>query len=190
MKITIVTPIVLLVVLPFCGYPQEVSAAESDTIEILHTNTDKVSLGMGMGFDYGGFGLNLDAYPQKNIGLFFGAGWALAGIGYNGGVKLRMSSTEGKVQGFVMGMYGYNAIVIVNGYVELNRFFYGPTFGIGLDVVVRAPKTAYFSFALFVPVRGREVKDYMHYLEDFYTVEFPIGLLPVGISVGLKLRLK
>ncbi len=36
---------------------------------------DVVAIGLGVGLDYGGIGVNLTVYPQKNIGLFAGIGY-------------------------------------------------------------------------------------------------------------------
>lgn len=38
-------------------------------------------------FNIGG---NLTVYPKKNIDLFVGGGYALAGFAYNAGIKLRL----------------------------------------------------------------------------------------------------
>ena len=43
---------------------------------------DATSFGIGTGLDYGGFGGNVMIYPQRNIGIFGGFGYALAGFGY------------------------------------------------------------------------------------------------------------
>src|SRR6185503_19117939 len=72
---------------------------------------DKLNLGLGFGFDYGGIGGNLTVYPQKNVGLFFGGGYAFAGFGYNAGIKLRLlpGKPSSQFTPFFMAMYGYNA---------------------------------------------------------------------------------
>src|ERR1700761_7927674 len=75
------------------------------------SDPDVNSLGIGLGEDYGGIGINYTVYPQTNIGLFGGVGYALAGVGYNFGVKLRTNPSLATL--FVMFMYGYNAAVAV-----------------------------------------------------------------------------
>ncbi len=52
---------------------------------------DMVSIGLGIGLDHGGFGGNVTYYPVKNIGLFGGVGYAIAGVGFNVGAKFRFS---------------------------------------------------------------------------------------------------
>ena len=67
-------------------------------------------IGAGVGMDYGGLGANYTGYVTKNIGIFAGAGFAYAELGYNFGIKLRMipRQKEPKLFPFVMGMWGYN----------------------------------------------------------------------------------
>src|SRR5262245_29607527 len=73
---------------------------------------DVVSLGLGLGFDYGGIGGNITVYPQKNVGLIFGGGYVIAGFGYNAGVRFRLVKENSVVDPFFMAMYGYNAAVV------------------------------------------------------------------------------
>lgn len=74
--------------------------------------TEKFNLGLGMGMDYGGIGLNALVYPQNNIGLFAGGGYALAGFGWNAGLKGRFFLNESSaITPYLMAMYGYNAAV-------------------------------------------------------------------------------
>ena len=75
------------------------------------SDPDKNALGIGVGLDYGGLGINYTVYPQTNIGIFGGVGYAIAGVGYNFGVKLRTNPS--RATPFVMFMYGYNAAIAV-----------------------------------------------------------------------------
>jgi hypothetical protein len=79
--------------------------------EILIYN--RATAGLGFGLDYGGIGANVTVYPQKNIGLFAGVGYAFAGLGYNAGVKLRLTPKK-RFTPFFTAMYGYNTAVIVS----------------------------------------------------------------------------
>jgi hypothetical protein len=152
---------------------------------------DKVSAGLGLGMDYGGVGGNLLVYPQKNIGLFGGVGYAIAGVGFNAGVKYRFIPKNPKAAALVyaLAMYGYNAAVQVKNLSELNKIFYGPTFGIGVDVRASRKNKDYWSFALLIPVRKAEVDDYIDNLKNS-GVEFSNGLIPIGISIGYRIVLK
>ena len=89
---------------------------------VLKTNSvvtfDKISVGLGIGQDYGGFGGSFLYYPQRNFGLFGGIGYNLASVGYNLGIKSRIaigSSTSHVLLSF-LAMYGYNAVIRVLDY--------------------------------------------------------------------------
>ncbi len=145
---------------------------------------DRLAIGIGAGFDYGGFGFNLIGYPQKNIGVFVGAGFAIAGIGFNAGVKYRI--LPGKLfSPYIVGMYGYNAAVAVTNSPNFNKLFYGPSAGAGFDLYSRSGR-GYFSLALLVPFRSPDVNNYMQELQNTNGVNFNNSLWPVGISIGYK----
>ena len=149
---------------------------------------DQISIGIGGGLDYGGFGGNVTYYPVKSVGLFGGVGYALAGVGYNAGVKFRYvpDKPDAKVHPFGLVMYGYNAAIAVMNASYLNKLFYGPTLGGGIDFHRNPLKRGYWSFAIFVPIRKSEVDDYIEYLENDYGAEFQYGLFPIGGSIGYR----
>lgn len=149
---------------------------------------DMVNLGPGIGFDYGGIGANLMVYPQKNIGIFFGGGYALAGFGYNAGIKLRLSPDKGNVVNpFFTLMYGYNAAVVITDNTELNKIFYGTTLGVGIDIRSKKPSSVgFWSLALMVPLRSADAQNYIDYLKNQYGADFTTNLIPIGFSVGYK----
>jgi hypothetical protein len=152
---------------------------------------DNLELGIGFGFDYGGLGGNLTIYPQKNIGVFFGGGYAFAGFGYNAGIKARILSSNPSSQftPFFMAMYGYNAAVHIANASQYDKIFYGPTFGIGCDIGSHEKGKGSFSLALFVPIRTTNPNDYMDELRDNYGVVFKNKIIPIGFSVGYKFNL-
>ena len=149
---------------------------------------DKFSLGIGFGLDCGGLGANLMVFPQRNIGIFAGGGYAFAGFGYNFGLKLRAISDKpaSKVSPFILAMYGYNAAIAVMDQKSLNKFFYGPSIGIGLDSRIRHTKNHYWSFALLVPFREAGVQEYMDDLKNMHGVDFQNELFPIAFSVSYK----
>ncbi|HET6252882.1 MAG TPA: hypothetical protein VFE32_02345 [Puia sp.] len=150
-------------------------------------SSDIFTLGIGFGQDYGGIGGNLTVYPQENIGLFIGAGYALAGFGYNAGLKLRLLPDHGrsKVRPFVEGMYGYNAAIVVTNYSQDNKMFYGPTIGAGLDLGSTEPGKGYLSLAILVPFRSPDVQNYIDQL-NANGVTFKNNLIPISFSIGYK----
>jgi hypothetical protein len=149
---------------------------------------DVLSIGLGAGLDYGCFGGSLLLYPQENVGLFAGAGYAMAGIGVNGGIKFRATSKNSfsTVNPYFLAMYGYNAVITVANATQFNKFFYGPTVGIGIDMRSNASSRGYWSVALLIPLRSAEVKDYMDDLKNNHGVEFKNDLWPIGFSFGYR----
>jgi hypothetical protein len=115
--------------------------------------TDVLSFGFGFGQDYGFIGGNITVYPQQNIGLFVGFGYAFAGFGYNAGIKIRAlpNRRHSLVRPFILAMYGYNAAVAVTNYQTDNKIFYGPTVGGGIDLGPTTVGRGYLSLALLVP---------------------------------------
>jgi len=153
--------------------------------------TDNINIGFGFGFDYGGLGANLTVYPQKNIGLFVGGGYALAGFGYNAGIKLRLLPNNGtsKVRPFLEGMYGYNAAIVVTNNTQYNKLFYGPSVGAGLDIGRLEKNIGYLSLAILVPIRSPDANNYIDDLRNNYGVSFANNLLPIAFSIGYKVAI-
>ena len=158
---------------------------ENDNIPDLQP-IDVISFGLGIGFDYGGFGANMLLYPQKNIGVFAGVGYAMIGIGYNVGCKLRRAKSE-KANPYFIAMYGYNTAIGIKDGEQYNKFFYGTTIGVGLDFKLH--RKGYFTMALLLPLRGQEVQDYLNDLKNNHGVTFKNDLIPVGFSFGYRLML-
>ena len=152
---------------------------------------DKFSFGIGMGFDYGGFGGNLTYYPNTNFGLFAGAGYAMDGLGYNAGLKIRFNAKEAnRIKPYITAMYGYNAVIVVKNQTNLNKIFYGPTLGFGVDFRQRPGRIGYWTIGLLIPVRFSNVENYMDDLEDNHNVEFKDDLPTIGFTFGYKFVLE
>jgi len=156
------------------------------------TPVDRISIGIGGGLDYGGFGANLSYYPIESMGLFGGVGYALAGAGFNAGVKYRYipNKPDARVRPFGIAMYGYNAAIAVLNASQHDKLFYGPTLGAGIDFHRNPMKRGYWSFAIIVPIRKSEVNEYMDTLESTYNVDFQTRLFPIGVSIGYRLIIR
>jgi hypothetical protein len=146
---------------------------------------EKSSIGFGMGLDHGGFGVNLVLYPGRNFGVFGGLGYAYAGTGYNAGLKIKLVGVNHKshIYPYLLGMYGYNAAIAIYNAKQYSKFFYGPSFGLGIDIRQKWEKRGYLTIALIVPVRKNDVKDYFDLMQK-RGVEFTNNLFPVAFSVG------
>lgn len=136
------------------------------------------SLAIGAGLDYGGFGINFSIYPQKNVGIFGGAGYALAGLGWNAGLKARLSSKKSNPTPFVVAMYGYNAAVYGKYVSSLDELFYGYSLGFGIDIRFKKSGHSRLSLELLIPIRSPEVQDYINSVGAK-------NLLPFTFSIGI-----
>ena len=134
---------------------------------------DKASIGPGLGLDYGGIGLNFTLYPQQNIGLFAGFGYAIAGLGYNVGAKYRhIPSNTATVLPYLIAMYSYNTAIQVKNANGFNKHFYGTTVGVGLELHSKSISRGYWTMAMLVPIRDSEVEKY---IDKPWPVTFSIG---------------
>ena len=135
--------------------------------------THRTTFGFGLGRDYGGLGINATGYINHNFGVFGGVGYALAGIGFNGGLKIKLASKQSKshVIPYLTGMYGYNSGVVFTNAPERNKLFYGPTFGGGIDIYTKHYR-GIFVLGVLIPVVSDEA--------DAYDVP------KVGASVGYR----
>lgn len=150
------------------------------------------SVGFGLGMDYGGIGSSISYYFAPDIALFFAGGYALADFGYNVGAKFRVTSgaKPAKVVPYLLGMYGYNAVVQVNNKAEYSKIFYGVTFGVGIDFKPFRTGSGYWTFGLLVPIRDSKVDSYIDELKNEHGVTFDNDLFPVGFSVGYRFVLE
>ncbi|MHC1776688.1 MAG: hypothetical protein AB9834_14890 [Lentimicrobium sp.] len=152
------------------------------------TYANRTFIGIGMGLDFGGLGMNVMYNLTDAIGAYVGAGYAFAGVGVNGGITLRLvpKKPENRVVPFITGMYGYNAAIAVQNADELSKMFYGPSAGLGIELRARSPKVRCWTFAVLIPFRSSEVQDYIDELKNNYYVEFQNELMPVMISIGYR----
>lgn len=175
--------ILLLVICIFISVKAQDSLSTSQAAPI-----EKVNFGLGLGLDYGGLGLNLTGYITDNFGLFAGLGYNFVDAGFNGGLKYRFlpKGSASQTRPYILGMYGYNAVVKVIDAESLNKIFYGPTFGFGIDRKSNPYRSTMWSIALLIPIRSSEVDDYFTDLENNHGVEFKNRLIPIAISLGVR----
>lgn len=154
--------------------------------------TDKISIGIGIGQEHGGFGINLTAYPIRSIGIFGGLGYNMVGAGYNIGLKFRLipARPTATVTPYAVAMYGYNAVIKVTDASQYDKIFYGPTLGAGIDYKSYSKSKIYYSFGLNIPVRAPEVDEYMDDLTTNHNVVFKSGLFPITFTIGFKYILR
>jgi hypothetical protein len=151
-------------------------------------NISNFNVGLGLGMDFGGIGGNLTIYAQDHIGGFIGLGYNIVNLGINAGLKYRIlpKGEASLFTPFFIGMYGYNAAIAVANAPDLNKIFYGPSFGFGFDWKGYAAKSFLWSIAIIVPIRSADVQNYIDNLKSNYGVEFKNDLIPIGLSFGVR----
>jgi hypothetical protein len=134
---------------PFLAIP----AGSSKLADSLAQSTEPprlvAAVGFGGGLDYGGFGVRGSANLTKHLALFGGVGYALAGMGYNGGL-LFIAKPKSVVSLTVSAMYGYNAAATNTNNEKL---YYGPSGAVGVRYLVGKAHTNFLHVSLIYPVR-------------------------------------
>lgn len=110
------------------------------------------NFGLGVGLDYGGIGGRLTYLPTPAVGLFGSLGYNFAGVGYNLGGVIRLAPDKRVVPG-LYAMYGYNAALKITGSTQVNKSYYGPSFGFGLEIKGRNSNQSHLNLELLVPIR-------------------------------------
>jgi hypothetical protein len=151
------------------------------------------SAGVGIGFDYSGFGVGMTIYPQKNIGVFANGGIFLAGPSYTVGLKARYV-TKSMIDPYVSFQYGFSGSVSVfddDGHLVFDKakIFIKPNVGAGVDI--HFTENISISGGLTTNTAAADIIKYMDELEDKREAEFKNKLVfPFGISCGLRWRIR
>lgn len=153
--------------------------------------SDKVSVGLGLGAYYGGLGGNVLLYPYSNVGIFGGIGYNLLGTGFNVGAKIRIvQDSTWNINPYITVMYGTNSKVIIEGADQYNKMFNGYTFGLGLDQKWKNTKNGYSTFALIIPISSQELKRYVDDLKKSKGIETKESIFPIALSIGYHFVIK
>jgi hypothetical protein len=147
------------------------------------TSSMEWNLGLGIGIDYGGFGAQVQCRPAPPLVMFAGGGYALAGFGYNVGVQGRFLP-DAKWCPYIAGMYGYNAVIVVQHAEQYNQLYYGPSVGAGVEVHRRDNPDNFWRFELILPFRPQEFEDDMDALKKNPAIEIKSEPPPFSFSVA------
>ncbi len=164
--------LIAVTIFPLCVYSQKGSSQKNFT---------KANLGFGAGIDYGGFGTRVTATPSKNFGIFGGLGYALAGVGFNGGIQGILNSKSRAVP-YLTAMYGYNAALVITGAIEKKKLYYGPSFGLGLQLHSRRKQSNFLNIELLLPIRDPAFQDDIDYYKGLGAKISNVP--PVAFSIG------
>ncbi len=147
----------------------------------------KAYFGMGLGLDYGGLGFQAEFLPIKYVGIFAAGGYNFNGIGFNAGASFK-AFPNAKITPTVIGMYGYNAVIVVKGATKYNKTYFGPTVGIGGELKV-GRRDNKLRIALFYPFRNEKFEnDYDAIKADPY-IKMDQEMLPIAYSIGFNFSL-
>lgn len=105
---------------------------------------EQVFFGIGVGFDYGGFGIRTEYQPVKYMGIFGGLGYNLSDPSFNVGVSFKILPDK-MVIPVVTAMYGYNGVIKVPYQGDT---YYGFTPGIGCEINRKEIKITSISYYL------------------------------------------
>ncbi len=151
-----------------------------------NATVSKANLGLGMGLDYGGFGMRLSYLPTNTFGLFGSLGYNLNGAGFNFGGFYRFAPDK-KICPYLIAMYGYNAVIVVQNATHYNQTYLGPSIGVGFEFHGRNPKR-FFNIELLLPFRSKEYKDDLQALKDDPNISFKNEPIPVAFCFGYHFK--
>jgi hypothetical protein len=146
------------------------------------------NVGIGLGLDYGTFGVKFSGFPVKHFGLFAGLGYNLVKVGYNLGAIGRILPDK-KVCPYVTGMYGSNSVIVIQNASSYNKTYYGPTFGAGIELHFKNNQN-FMNFGLLIPVRSQEFYDDWDRIKALPGITNVTDPSPVAISIGYHFRLQ
>lgn len=146
----------------------------------------RVYMGLGVGIDFGGIGLNAMSMVTEHVGVFGAFGYNLNKLGLGFGARVYTKDQSARWRPYLSAMYGYNTVYYIKNAENFSRTFYGTTIGVGLDL--KDSRSNFWTLALQVPLRSEDVKAYKTYLVNS-NVEIKRDLLPIAISLGYRIAI-
>ncbi|MBV6404177.1 MAG: hypothetical protein GFGODING_00927 [Flavobacteriales bacterium] len=141
-----------------------------------------ITIGPGLGLDHGGLGVQLSGRPVPMLNLLLGVGYNLNGAGINAGAAWRMLPHK-RFCPYLVGLYGYNAVIAIPDDEDNTRTYYGPTAGVGLEIHPKR-RSGHLQLALFLPFRSAEFRDDLDRVKADPTVDLRYEPLPIAFSLG------
>jgi hypothetical protein len=149
---------------------------------------DQAAIGIGFGLPYGGMGGKLSYNPADQFTLFGGLGYNFLGVGFNGGF-LYSFPTSTQTEVYVTGMYGYNAVMNVEGFSNYQKTYGGPSFGFGVKINSLRKEGAYWDLSLLIPARSQSFKDTWDEVKRNPYIEVTSDPWPILFSFGYNFPL-
>lgn len=155
---------------------------QSQDLSVKEPPFPRFNVGFGGGLDYGGFGTRATLVASKRLEFFGAIGYNLLGAGFNAGADFRLAPKSKFCPYFGL-MYGYNAVIKVQGASEYNKTYYGPSLNLGLEIWgQRRPN--FLNIELIVPMRSRGFHDDLNNLKNNSSIIFKNDILPIAFSIG------
>jgi hypothetical protein len=142
-----------------------------------------IKFGIGLGLDYGGLGARFTITPTPQIGLFGAAGYNFHQAAFNVGANYKFLPDK-RVTPVVGLMYGYNAVIIVEGAEELNKTYKGVSMSGGIELNMKRSKN-YWSFELVTSFWSREYRNDWDDLKNNPSIIIEEGSEPIPISISV-----
>ncbi len=154
----------------------------------LSSKKGETSIGLGLGLPYGALGGRFGINIIDNLNLFAGVGYQIAGVGYNFGL-LKDFKSNSSTQFYLVGMYGTNAAIKVDGLSEYDELYLGPTLGLGIKINSRKTEGNYWDIGLLVPFQSNSFEDDKNIVENDPRVSEFTDAWPVLIVLGYNFNL-
>lgn len=145
------------------------------------------SIGFGVGIDYGGIGGRFAVPLSKAASAFLSAGYAIAGVGYNAGLRARFSNKPTSLTASIM--YGYNSVIKIEGAPQLDKIYTGVSIGLGFQINSRRNQYNSFQAGFILPFRSDEFEHDWNSIKRNTNIKTLSDPWPVLITVGYHFSL-
>jgi hypothetical protein len=137
--------------------------------------------GFGLGLDYGGIGVRYTQPVLRNLSLFASGGYAFAGV--TGGLGAQgVFPVSQRTDIVLVGMYGYNAAIVIEGATRFNKLYYGASGGFGFNFYNK--RLNVWALEFLIPSWSQQFKDDIDDLKNNPLIDFPTEPIPFNISIG------
>ena len=151
---------------------------------------DRLSIGLGGGFNYGGVGSNALYYLTRDIAVYGGLGSDFRSLNYSIGVKMRkLTDQSWNVHPYLLATYGFNGRLDVDADPAMTREYTGFSVGVGLDQKLNKRKSGFFTIGLLMPIHGQSYHDHADFVQQS-GLGSPKPVIPVRLTFGYKFVLR
>jgi hypothetical protein len=119
---------------------------------------------------------------NRTLGFFGALGFNLVSPGVNAGFITRLTPGN-KICPYLLGMYGYNGVIKVQGASKYDKTYFGPSLGFGFEFHGFVKTRNFFNCELLMPIRSSSFYDDIDSMKD-EGVEFKNGPMAIAFSLG------